>query len=100
MGFDRRPLEARAFYGMVALATLTGMVISLGAVDPIKALYGSAVVNGVIAVPVMACDDACRGARSDIMGASRCEGGCSARLDRDRVHALAVIAMLATTLLS
>lgn len=100
VGFDRRPLEARAFYGMVALATLTGMVISLGAVDPIKALYGSAVVNGVIAVPVMAVM-MLAAARSDIMGAFAVRGWLL-RLGwiATACMLLAVIAMLATTLLS
>lgn len=73
VGFGRRLLEARAFYGTVALATLVGMVISLGAVDPIRALYWSAVVNGVIAVPVMAVM-MLAAARSDIMGAFAVRG--------------------------
>ena len=67
VGFGRRLLEARAFYGTVALATLIGMAISLGAVDPIRALYWSAVVNGVIAVPIMAVMMLAAG-RRDIMG--------------------------------
>lgn len=73
VGFGRRLLEARAFYGTVALATLVGMVISLDAVDPIRALYWSAVVNGVIAVPVMAVM-MLAAARSDIMGAFAVRG--------------------------
>lgn len=73
VGFGRRILEARAFYGTVALATLVGMVISLGAVDPIRALYWSAVVNGVIAVPVMAVM-MLAAARSDVMGAFAVRG--------------------------
>ena len=73
VGFGRRILEARAFYGTVALATLVGMVISLGAVDPIRALYWSAVVNGVIAVPVMAVM-MLAAARRDIMGAFAVRG--------------------------
>jgi Mn2+/Fe2+ NRAMP family transporter len=73
VGFGRRLLEARAFYGTVALATLVGMVISLGAVDPIRALYWSAVVNGVIAVPVMAVM-MLAAARTDVMGAFAVRG--------------------------
>ena len=73
VGFGRRILEARAFYGTVALATLVGMVISLGAVDPIRALYWSAVVNGIIAVPVMAVM-MLAASRSDIMGAFAVRG--------------------------
>ncbi|MGC5779460.1 NRAMP family divalent metal transporter [Methylobacterium sp. NFXW15] len=100
VGFDRRPLEARAFYGTGALATMTGMVISLGAVDPIKALYGSAVVNGVIAVPVMAVM-MLAAARSDIMGAFAVRGWLL-RLGwiATACMLLAVLAMLATSLFS
>jgi Mn2+/Fe2+ NRAMP family transporter len=54
VGLARRPLEARAFYATIVIATLAGVAISLSPIDPIKALFWSAVVNGVIAVPVMA----------------------------------------------
>ena len=64
---------ARAFYGTVALATIVGMIISLGAVDPIRALYWSPVVNGVIAVPIMAVM-MLAAARTDIMGAFAVRG--------------------------
>ncbi len=96
VGFGRRILEARAFYGTVAMATLVGMVISLGAVDPIRALYWSAVVNGVIAVPVMAVMMLAAG-RHDIMGAFAVRG--SLRLlgwTATVCMLLAVLAMLAT----
>jgi len=46
-------MEARAFYTTVALATLVGMILNFTPVNPIKALYWSAVINGVVAVPVM-----------------------------------------------
>ncbi len=99
VGFGRRMLEARAFYGTVALATLVGMVISLGAVDPIRALYWSAVVNGVIAVPVMAVM-MLAAARTDIMGAFAIRG--SLRLlgwVATACMLLAVLAMLTTAAL-
>lgn len=54
VGLARQPMKARAFYATIALATLLGALINFSAVDPIKALYWSAVVNGVVAVPVMA----------------------------------------------
>ncbi len=47
-------MEAKAFYATIALATITGAMINFSPVDPIKALYWSAVINGIIAVPVMA----------------------------------------------
>jgi Mn2+/Fe2+ NRAMP family transporter len=54
VGFSRRPMQAKSFYGTVALATLIGTIIDFSEINPIKALFWSAVVNGVIAVPVMA----------------------------------------------
>lgn len=45
--------HARGFYGVIALATLVGLAINFIGVDPIAALVYSAVVNGVIAVPLL-----------------------------------------------
>jgi Mn2+/Fe2+ NRAMP family transporter len=53
IGLDRRPKDAVAFYATIAVATLTGVLINFSPVDPIRALYWSAVINGVVAVPVM-----------------------------------------------
>jgi len=53
-GLDRRPKEAKAFYATIALATLGGVALNFTALDPVKALYWSAVVNGVLAAPLMA----------------------------------------------
>jgi Mn2+/Fe2+ NRAMP family transporter len=53
-GLDRRPKEAKAFYGAIAIATLGGVLINLLPVDPMKALYWAAVVNGILAAPLMA----------------------------------------------
>jgi Mn2+/Fe2+ NRAMP family transporter len=52
-GLDRKLLEAREFYAIIALATLGGVVLDFTPIDPIKALFWSAVINGVIAVPIM-----------------------------------------------
>ena len=52
-GLDSRPQQAKAFYGTIALATLGGVALNFSALDPIKALYWSAVVNGVLAAPLM-----------------------------------------------
>jgi NRAMP (natural resistance-associated macrophage protein)-like metal ion transporter len=52
-GLDLKLLEAREFYAIIALATLGGVVLDFTPVDPIKALFWSAVINGVIAVPIM-----------------------------------------------
>ena len=52
-GLDRKLLEAREFYAIIALATLGGVILDFTPIDPIRALFWSAVVNGVIAVPIM-----------------------------------------------
>ncbi|CAN7725473.1 divalent metal cation transporter [Caballeronia sp. LjRoot29] len=53
VGFTRKMQEAKAFYATIAVATLIGMIINFTSINPIKALYWSAVLNGVVAVPVM-----------------------------------------------
>lgn len=59
-GLARKPLEARGFYGVITAATFLGLAINFPAVQkythltPIKALFWSAVINGLVAVPLMA----------------------------------------------
>ncbi len=52
-GLDLKLVEAREFYAIIALATLGGVLLDFTPIDPIKALFWSAVINGVIAVPIM-----------------------------------------------
>ena len=52
-GLSRKPQEAKAFYGVIALATLGGIGINLLPIDPMRALYWAAVVNGLLAPPLM-----------------------------------------------
>jgi NRAMP (natural resistance-associated macrophage protein)-like metal ion transporter len=52
-GLSRGFHEARGFYGIIIAATLIGTLIGVLEVDPIKALVWSAIVNGVISVPIM-----------------------------------------------
>ena len=52
-GLDERPWEAVGFYTVIALATLLGIAIDWSSFDPIRALFWSAVINGVVAVPIM-----------------------------------------------
>ncbi len=52
-GLDHKPMEAKAFYGTIAIATLIGVALNMIPIDPIKALYRSAVINGIVAVPIM-----------------------------------------------
>ncbi len=53
-GLDNMPWQARGFYSVIGAAVLLGLGIDWSPIDPIKALYWSAVLNGVIAVPMMA----------------------------------------------
>ena len=53
MGLSRDAGRAKAFYGAIAVATLLGRGLNFSPIDPIKALFWSAVINGVVAVPVM-----------------------------------------------
>jgi len=53
VGLDNKPWEAVGFYSVIGAAVALGLVIDYSGLDPIKALYWSAVVNGVIAVPMM-----------------------------------------------
>jgi Mn2+/Fe2+ NRAMP family transporter len=53
-GLARKPKAAKAFYATIALATMVGALINFSPINPIKALFWSAVINGVVAVPVMA----------------------------------------------
>jgi len=53
-GLDNMPWQARGFYMVIGAAVLLGLGIDWSPIDPIKALYWSAVLNGVIAVPMMA----------------------------------------------
>jgi NRAMP (natural resistance-associated macrophage protein)-like metal ion transporter len=54
VGLARKPKEARAFYITLAVATTIGTIINFLPVDPIQALYWSAVINGVMVAPIIA----------------------------------------------
>jgi NRAMP (natural resistance-associated macrophage protein)-like metal ion transporter len=53
-GLEHKPWEAVGFYSVIAAATVIGIAIDWSPLDPIKALFWSAVINGVVAVPIMA----------------------------------------------
>ena len=97
-GLELPPSRAKGFYSIIALSTLIGMALGFTAIDPIKALFWSAVINGVIAVPIMAVMMLMAGSRA-VMGdfmvsrQLRWTGWAGTAL-----MALAVFAMLATTL--
>ncbi len=52
-GHGRAPLDAKAFYAAIAVSTLVGIRINFVGIDPIKALFWAAVINGIVAVPLM-----------------------------------------------
>lgn len=52
-GLNRKPKEAKAFYGVIVLATAGGIALNFIGIDPMKALYWAAVVNGLLAPPLM-----------------------------------------------
>jgi len=54
IGLERPLNQARHFYLVIALAIILGVGVGYSPLDPIKALVWSAVVNGVIVVPIMA----------------------------------------------
>ena len=53
VGLSRKPDKAAAFYVVLAISVLLGIGLNFTPLNPIKALYWSAVVNGVLAPPVM-----------------------------------------------
>ena len=67
IGLGRRLMRAQGFYAIVTVATLLGVALNFTSIDPIKALFWSAVLNGVIAVPIMAVM-MLMAVRADIMG--------------------------------
>ena len=52
-GLERHWFEAKHFYAVIVLATVVGTGMDFTPIDPMKALYWSAVINGVVAVPIM-----------------------------------------------
>ncbi len=52
-GLEKRPDQAIGFYAVLSVATLLGLGLNFTSMDPIRALFWSAVINGVVAVPVM-----------------------------------------------
>lgn len=52
-GLRRKYKKARAFYGVIAGATLVGLLLNFSGIDPIKALIFTAVFNGIAAIPLL-----------------------------------------------
>jgi NRAMP (natural resistance-associated macrophage protein)-like metal ion transporter len=67
IGLGRQPRKAPAFYATIVMATVVGVVLNFTPLDPVKALFWSAVVNGVVAVPIMVMT-VLMAVRRDVMG--------------------------------
>jgi Mn2+/Fe2+ NRAMP family transporter len=52
-GLERNATDARGFYGVISVSVLAGLVIQYSPISPMKGLFWSAVINGVVAVPLM-----------------------------------------------
>jgi Mn2+/Fe2+ NRAMP family transporter len=52
-GLERKATDARGFYGVIAVSVLAALVIQYSPISPMKALFWSAVINGIVAVPLM-----------------------------------------------
>jgi len=52
-GLDEKPRHAKKFYGVIAVSTLVGVGIDFLGINPIKALFWTAVINGVVAPPLL-----------------------------------------------
>ena len=51
---ERKPGEAIRFYAAITVATLIGLSLNFMHIDPVKALFWAAILNGVVAAPLMA----------------------------------------------
>ncbi|HYJ45266.1 MAG TPA: Nramp family divalent metal transporter [Pyrinomonadaceae bacterium] len=52
-GLDSKPREARRFYAVIAASTLAGMLINFLGINPMTALFWTAVINGLLAPPLL-----------------------------------------------
>jgi Mn2+/Fe2+ NRAMP family transporter len=52
-GLERKATDARGFYGVITISVLAALVIQYSPISPMKALFWSAVINGIVAVPLM-----------------------------------------------
>jgi Mn2+/Fe2+ NRAMP family transporter len=52
-GLERKAVDARAFYGVIAVSVLLALVIQYSPISPMRALFWSAIINGIVAVPLM-----------------------------------------------
>lgn len=72
-GLELKPTEARGFYGVIMLAVSAALLLDTTGIDPMQALFWTAVVNGLVAVPVMVAIMVLA-SRHDVMGRFRARG--------------------------
>ncbi|MEN9931525.1 MAG: hypothetical protein RIS17_98, partial [Pseudomonadota bacterium] len=72
-GLELKPTEARGFYGVIMLAVSAALLLDTTGIDPMQALFWTAVVNGLVAVPVMVAIMVLA-SRRDVMGQFRARG--------------------------
>ena len=73
VGLEKKPRRAPWFYATIAIATSAGVLLNATHIDPIKALFWSAVVNGVSSAPIMVVI-MLLATRRQVMGAFRLPG--------------------------
>lgn len=72
-GLDEKPEQARPFYAVIILATVVGMLINYVGINPIHALYWTAILNGLLAPPLLVLIIAI-GRNESVMGERRLGG--------------------------
>ena len=72
-GLELPAKDARGFYGVITVAIFAGLLLEYTPIDPMKALFWSAVINGIVAVPLMAVIILLASRRS-VMGVYRATG--------------------------
>jgi NRAMP (natural resistance-associated macrophage protein)-like metal ion transporter len=52
-GLDKKPKQAKQFYAVIAVSTFVGIVVDFIGINPIRALFWTAVINGILAPPLL-----------------------------------------------
>lgn len=97
-GLADKPRYRPTFYAIIGLSTVVGMAINLLGIDPIRALFWTAIINGIVAPPLLVCITLL-GSDRDVMG-RRVSGGLSKSLTWAGAVAMsaAAIGLLVTSL--
>jgi Mn2+/Fe2+ NRAMP family transporter len=53
VGLEQRARDARGFYGVIAVSVLAALILQYTPISPMRALFWSAVINGIVAVPIL-----------------------------------------------